>query len=135
MKVVFTNGVFDIIHRGHIELLRFCKQQGDRLVVGIDSDARVRQTKGMTRPINSQEDRKFVLESLRWVDSVVIFDSIEELRDLHHRIQPDVVVKGSDWDEVYIRSMDGICAKSELLLYPLVEGYSTTNTIEKSKCS
>lgn len=134
MKTVFTNGVFDILHRGHIELLHFSKSQGDYLIVAIDSDERVKSRKGNDRPINTFLDRKFLLESIKYVDIVVGFNTIEDLRILHKNYEPDVVVKGSDWDEKYIRKMDGICDKSKIMLYPLVDKYSTTNTINKIKC-
>lgn len=131
MKVVFTNGVFDILHRGHIDLLRFCKEHGDHLVVAIDSDRRVRETKGPSRPVNSQDDRKIMLRSIRYVDEVVVFDSIEELQALHACIHPDVVVKGADWASVDILKTDGIRQESTLLFYPILPGYSTTSAIQK----
>lgn len=131
MKVVFTNGVFDVLHRGHIELLSFCKQQGDYLIVAVDADERVRQNKGECRPFNKLEDRKFLLESLKVVDKVVSFDSLEELRSLHDSIRPDIVVKGSDWSEEHLRQTDGILSSSTVLRYPLVDSYSSTKIIEK----
>ena len=74
MKVVFTNGCFDILHRGHVELLSFCKQIGGKVIVGINSDASVKRLKGESRPFNSQGDRKFMLESCKYVDEVVVFE-------------------------------------------------------------
>lgn len=135
MKTVFTNGVFDILHRGHIELLRFSKSQGDYLIVAIDSDERVRERKGNDRPVNTFIDRKFLLESIKYVDLVVQFNSIQDLRNFHKTFEPDVVVKGSDWNEEYIRHMDGICDSSKIMIYPLVDKYSTTNIINKIKCT
>lgn len=131
MKVVFTNGVFDVLHRGHIELLSFCKQHGDYLIVAIDADERVRQNKGESRPFNKLEDRKFLLQSLKLVDGVVSFGSLEELRNLHNAIRPNVVVKGSDWSEEYLRQSDGILPTSKVIRYPLVDSYSSTKIIEK----
>lgn len=137
-KVVFTNGVFDILHKGHLDLLRFCKEQGDYLVVAIDSDNRVRQTKGDERPINTQWDRKALLEAIRFVDKVVVFDSLSELRVLHETVKPDIVVKGSDWRSGDIRKTDGILQESQLVFFPLLDGRSTTSVIERirrTKCS
>src|SRR3989338_22394 len=95
MVVVFTNGCFDILHAGHIKVLKFAKSLGDKLIVGINSDRVVKMLKGKDRPINSQQDRKLLLESLRFVDEVVIFD---ELRtgDVVRKIKPDIVVKGEE---------------------------------------
>ena len=133
MKVVFTNGVFDVLHRGHIELLSFCKQHGDYLIVAVDTDERVRQNKGESRPFNKLEDRKFLLESLKFVDEVVAFGSLEELRNLHNSIRPNVVVKGSDWSEDHLRQADGILPTSKVLRYPLVDSYSSTKIIGKMR--
>lgn len=131
MKTVLTNGVFDIVHRGHLKLLQFCKQHGQHLIVAIDSDKRVKQIKGDNRPINNQEDRKFLLESIRWVDQVIIFDSEEELKLLHTKIVPDVYVKGSEYSEEELRIKNGICDTTEILRYDMVDSYSTTNVIRK----
>ena len=133
-KVVFTNGVFDVLHIGHLKLLEFCKKHGDYLIVAIDSDNRVNEIKGKNRPIYREQERKFILESIRYVDEVLIFNSIEDLRKLHKILQPDVVVKGSDWSDEYLRQTDGICEKSKILVYERLKDYSTTNTIEKIKC-
>ena len=95
-KVVFTNGCFDIIHRGHVEYLEDAKKFGDILIVGLNSDKSVRKVKGDNRPINNQEDRKKVLMALKSVDDVIIFDEEDPLR-LVKEIKPDVIVKGEDW--------------------------------------
>ncbi|NBS94398.1 MAG: hypothetical protein EBT27_11890, partial [Betaproteobacteria bacterium] len=98
MKKVFVNGCFDGgLHRGHIELLNYAKSQGDILYVAIDSDARVKQLKGPTRPIHNQEDRKFLLENLKAVDRVLLFNTDEELTDLVKIIEPDIMIVGSDY--------------------------------------
>jgi D-beta-D-heptose 7-phosphate kinase/D-beta-D-heptose 1-phosphate adenosyltransferase len=128
---VFTNGVFDVLHRKHIELLSFCKDHGDHLVVAIDTDRRVRETKGAGRPVNSEEDRRFVLRSIGFVDDVLIFDSIEELRNLHASIRPDVYVKGGDWNEDYLRDVDGILPSTRIVLFPYNDVYSSTKTIHR----
>jgi D-beta-D-heptose 7-phosphate kinase/D-beta-D-heptose 1-phosphate adenosyltransferase len=134
-KIVLTNGVFDVIHRKHIELLSFCKEQGDYLIVAIDSDRRVRETKGSTRPINSEMDRKFVLNSLKFVDEVVIFDTIQDLRQLHKGIRPNIYVKGGDWQESFLRETDGILPATKVILFPYENSYSSTNTIERMRQS
>jgi rfaE bifunctional protein nucleotidyltransferase chain/domain len=131
MKTVFTNGVFDIIHRGHVELLEFCKTQGDYLIVAIDSDDRVKKTKGMSRPINAAEDRKKILLSFRSVDEVFVFDTHDELKNLHASLKPDVVVKGSDWSYDHIMKHDGICSHSQLILFNRIGDYSSTRIIEQ----
>jgi ribose 5-phosphate isomerase B len=129
--IVLTNGVFDILHKGHIELLKFSKTQGDKLIVAIDSDRRVKELKGENRPVNTQEDRRRVLESNRYVDEVVIFDSSEELRNFYLTLSPDVIVKGSEWTADEVRERDNIPEDIQIKVYPLVDNYSTTNTMQK----
>jgi len=129
--IVLTNGVFDILHKGHIELLKFAKSQGTKLIVAIDSDRRVKELKGNDRPINNQEDRRKVLETNRYVDEVVIFDSTEELQGFYGTILPDVIVKGSEWTADEVRERDGIPEDIQVKVYPLVGNYSTTNTMHK----
>ncbi|MBU1298536.1 MAG: D-glycero-beta-D-manno-heptose 1-phosphate adenylyltransferase [Bacteroidetes bacterium] len=97
LKVVFTNGVFDIIHRGHVEYLQKAKSLGNVLVVGLNSDASVRRIKGDKRPIVNQDDRAFVLSNLLMVDYVCLFEEDTPLQ-LISELVPDVLVKGSDWD-------------------------------------
>ena len=129
-KLVFTNGCFDILHRGHTQYLAFARAQGDALVVGLNSDASVRRAKGPTRPVNNEQDRAFVLGSLRAVDYVVIFDE-DEPRDLISQILPDVLVKGKDWAH-YVSGRDIVEAHGgKVVLADKVEGKSTTATIER----
>lgn len=129
-KLVFTNGCFDILHRGHTQYLAFARAQGDALVVGLNSDASVRRAKGPTRPVNAEQDRAFVLGSLRVVDYVVIFDE-DEPRDLISEILPDVLVKGKDWAH-YVSGRDIVEAHGgKVVLADMVEGKSTTATIER----
>ena len=129
--IVLTNGVFDILHKGHIELLKFSILQGNKLIVAIDSDERVRELKGKDRPINTEEDRRRVLETNRYVDSVIIFNTTEELRDLYGTLSPDVIVKGSEWTADEVRERDSIPDDIQVKVYPLVGEYSTTNTMQK----
>ena len=133
-KLVFTNGCFDILHRGHTEYLAFARAQGDALVVGLNSDSSVRRAKGPTRPVNPEADRAFVLGSLRAVDFVVIFDE-DEPRDLISKILPDVLVKGKDWAH-YVSGRDIVEANGGcVVLAEMVEGRSTTATIERMRSS
>lgn len=128
MKRVMVNGTFDILHRGHIELLNFAKSQGYVLLVAIDTDRRVKELKGQDRPINNQEDRKFHLENLKAVDYVLLFDSKEELIQIMQGWQPDIYVKGSDW-----KSSTGTAHQysKEVIYYERIENYSTTGIIQR----
>jgi rfaE bifunctional protein nucleotidyltransferase chain/domain len=128
--LVFTNGCFDILHRGHVTYLTFARNQGDALVVGVNSDASVKTNKGDNRPINSQEDRAYVLASLRAVDYVVIFDQ-KEPKELIARILPQVLVKGRDWAH-YVSGREVVEANGgKVVLADMVAGRSTTGTIER----
>ena len=129
-KVVFTNGVFDILHTGHIELLKFSKSFGAKLVVGINSDNSVQQLKGPDRPINNENDRKKILESLHYVDEVVIFDDTESI-DVIAAIGPSIVVKGGEWTAAEVRKRDKIPNHIDIKIYPFLANYSTTNVIKK----
>ncbi len=124
-KVIFTNGCFDILHRGHLEILKFCKSLGDHVVVGLNSDESVRRLKGETRPINCQEDRKILLETLRCVDEVIIFDEDTPYR-LIKEIKPLIIVKGGDYNKEDVVGND-LC---EVRIFKYVSGYSTTGTIQ-----
>jgi D-beta-D-heptose 7-phosphate kinase/D-beta-D-heptose 1-phosphate adenosyltransferase len=129
MKKVFTNGCFDVLHRGHIEMLKYCKSLGDFLAVGIDTDFRVKQNKGEKRPINNEEDRKYVLESLRFVDKVEFFSSDTELKDLVKKYEPDYMVVGNDYEN---KKVIGSENAKKLIFFRRIDGYSTTKIIEKS---
>ncbi|MGA8162393.1 MAG: RpiB/LacA/LacB family sugar-phosphate isomerase [Acidobacteriaceae bacterium] len=131
-KVVFTNGVFDILHQGHIELLNWSRNLGDRLVVGINSDASVRALKGEGRPVNSQENRKAVLQALRFVDEVVVFDDLRPTA-LIESLHPAIVVKGGEWLAEEVRAQDEVPEDIEVKIFPLVRGYSSTNVIQRIK--
>ena len=123
-----VNGTFDILHRGHLELLNFAKSQGDQLLVAIDTDRRVKELKGETRPVNSQEDRKFFLYNLKAVDIVMLFDSKEELVNIMKEYKPDVYVKGGDWKRDKPGTAEQYCNK--VIYYDRVGDYSTTKTIQ-----
>jgi len=128
--VVFTNGCFDILHRGHITYLNFARAQGDVLVIGMNSDASVQRNKGEGRPINCEEDRAEVLASLECVDHVVLFDE-DEPAALIGELLPDVLVKGEDWAH-YVSGCEAVeAAGGKVVLAEMVEGRSTTGTIEK----
>jgi D-beta-D-heptose 7-phosphate kinase/D-beta-D-heptose 1-phosphate adenosyltransferase len=128
---VFTNGVFDLLHPGHIDVLVGARSRGDALVVGINSDTSVRRLKGPERPIRSEADRAFVLASLEAVDAVCVFDEDTPL-ELVRALRPDVIVKGGDYTPenvvgaAEVRSWGGEC-----VIIPLTPGHSTTSIIEQ----
>ena len=128
--LAFTNGCFDILHRGHVTYIEFARQQGDALCVGLNSDASVKRNKGDSRPINNEEDRAYVIASLEAVDCVVLFDE-DEPRELIEKIIPQVLIKGSDWAH-YVSGRE-IVEKhgGKVVLADMVDGKSTTGTIEK----
>lgn len=127
MSKVFVNGVFDILHRGHVEMLAYAKQQGNHLLVAIDSDQCVRQLKGPSRPITTEQDRKFMLDALMFTDEVLIFKDQEHLANIIKMYKPDVMVKGSDYKD---KPIVGAEYCKEIKFYNIVHGYSTTKTIQ-----
>jgi rfaE bifunctional protein nucleotidyltransferase chain/domain len=127
MKRVFVNGKFDLLHRGHLELLNYAKSLGDRVYVAIDTDRRVSEKKGPTRPIYNQEERKFFLENLKSVDKVLFFDSDLELESIINFIQPDLMVVGSDWKG---KSVIGSMYAAELIFFDRIGDYATTKTVQ-----
>lgn len=130
-KIVFTNGVFDIIHRGHVEYLSKAKTLGDVLVVGLNSDSSVKKIKGDKRPIIGQENRAYILANLKPVDFVVIFDEDNPLKVIKDII-PDILVKGSDWEEEEIIGSDVVKQNGgEVKRIKFVENNSSTNIIEE----
>ena len=126
-KKVFVNGTFDILHRGHLELLNYAKSLG-YVIVGIDTDDRVKQMKGPTRPIYNQNERKFFLENLKSVDEVIFFSSEDEFEELIKSLHPDIIIVGSDWKE---KSTIKSYYDGKLIFFDRVEEYSTTQTIQK----
>lgn len=132
-KIVFTNGCFDIIHRGHVDYLNRAKALGDYLVVALNSDESVRRLKGEGRPINKLEDRAFVVANLKAVDFVVSFDEDTPF-EIISAIIPDVLVKGGDWSIENIVGRDVVEANGgKVYSLPYVKNYSTTNIINKMK--
>lgn len=128
--VSFTNGCFDILHCGHVSYLNFARKQADVLILGMNSDASVRRNKGEDRPINGEEDRAEVLAGLECIDYVVLFDEDEPV-DLISAVLPDVLVKGEDWAH-YVSGREVVeAAGGKVVLAKMVEGRSTTGTIEK----
>jgi len=130
--VVFTNGVFDILHPGHVRYLRDARALGDLLVVGINSDRSVRALgKAPDRPINPEQERAEVLEALASVDAVVVFDE-ETPHEIVSDLQPDILVKGADWGEHDIVGRDVVEARGgRVVRMPLAEGYSTTSILNR----
>ena len=130
--VVFTNGIFDVLHTGHIELLQWAKSLGDKLIVAINSDRATKVLKGSGRPVNNENDRKKVIESLGAVDEVIIFNDTETI-GIINQIKPDIVVKGGEWTVEEVRTRDKIPDNIEIKIFPLVKDYSTTETLKKIK--
>jgi len=130
-RIVFTNGVFDLLHPGHVRYLQDARALGDLLVVGINADESVRRNKGPTRPINPQHERAEVLAALACVDAVVIF-SEDTPAEIIRLVQPDVLVKGADWAADAIVGRDTVEARGgQVVRIPVEEGYSTTAIIER----
>lgn len=130
-KVVFTNGCFDILHRGHATYLAQARELGDLLVVGLNTDASVQRLKGPSRPINNQYDRAFLLASLACVDFVILFDE-DTPEQLIHTVRPDVLVKGGDYTIDTIVGADFVLQNGGIVTtIPFVDGYSTTSTLNK----
>jgi rfaE bifunctional protein nucleotidyltransferase chain/domain len=130
-RVVFTNGVYDLVHPGHIEYLEAAKAAGDVLIVAVNSDRSVHANKGPSRPILPEAERAELIAALRVVDAVVIFDA-ETPADVVQHIQPDVLVKGADWAADAIVGRDTVEARGgRVLRIDLVPGYSTTGIVEK----
>jgi rfaE bifunctional protein nucleotidyltransferase chain/domain len=127
--LIFTNGCFDILHVGHIQYLEQSRALGDRLVVGLNSDASVRRLKGPTRPVNSQEDRKRMLEALRCVDEVIIFNE-DTPYELIKSLNPSIITKGGDYRPDNVVGQD----LSQVVVLPYVKGKSTTRILNHESC-
>ncbi len=138
-KVVFANGVFDIVHKGHLDLLKFAKTLGDKLIVGLNSDRSTKILKGQGRPINNEQDRKAFLEGLGFIDEIIIFDEPTTF-EIVAKINPHIIVKGNEWPIEELRARDKIPPHIEIILAPLTldpkssnKKYSTTDIIKKIK--
>lgn len=127
MKKVFVNGTFDILHSGHLSLLNYAKSLGEYLIVGIDTDERIREKKGQSRPVNNIEERSLMLLNLKPVDEVLHFSTDEDLENMVKSIKPDIMVVGSDWKG---KPVIGSQYASELKFFTRIDGYSTTKTIQ-----
>jgi D-beta-D-heptose 7-phosphate kinase/D-beta-D-heptose 1-phosphate adenosyltransferase len=132
-KIVFTNGVFDILHQGHIFSLSQAAKEADFLIVGLNADASVKRLKGESRPVNNQESRALVLASLMMADAVVLFEEDTPL-ELIKSIMPDVLVKGGDYTVEQIAGAKEVIANGgRVVINPILSGFSTTGIIEQSK--
>lgn len=134
-KVAFTNGCFDLPHRGHVHVLREARACADLLIVGINSDQSVKQIKGPARPVLSESDRCELIGAMEMVDFVVLFNEPDP-RDLISAIRPDVLVKGGDWNAEKIIGADSVeAAGGRVVVVPYIKGFSTTEIIERIKNS
>jgi D-beta-D-heptose 7-phosphate kinase/D-beta-D-heptose 1-phosphate adenosyltransferase len=130
-SLVFTNGVFDLLHPGHVDVLLAARRQGDALLVGVNSDASVRRLKGPSRPMRTEEERAYVLAALAMVDSVVVFEQDTPL-ELIRALEPDVLVKGGDYTEETVVGAPDVRARGgKVVIVPLTPGHSTTAMVEK----
>ena len=130
-RVVFTNGVFDLLHPGHVDVLVGARARGDVLVVGLNSDASVKRLKGPDRPVRSEGERAYVLAALEAVDAVTLFEQDTPLQ-LVQFLQPDVIVKGGDYSPDTVVGADDVRARGgEVVIIPLTPGHSTTSTIDR----
>lgn len=130
-KLVFTNGVFDLLHPGHIDVLLAARRHGDALLVGLNSDASVRRLKGPSRPVRTQDERAYVLAALGMVDAVAIFEQDTPL-ELIRALEPDVLVKGGDYTETTVVGAPEVRARGgQVVIVPLTPGHSTTAIVEK----
>ena len=132
-RVVFTNGVFDLLHPGHVDILTASRALGDALVVGVNSDASVRRLKGPARPVRTEQERALVVAALESVDAVVVFDEDTPLQ-LIRALNPDVLVKGGDYTvETVVGAEDVLSRGGEVIIVPLTPGHSTTGTVERMR--
>jgi len=130
-KVVFTNGCFDVLHRGHVDLLSAAKEMGDHLVVGLNSDQSVVRLKGPERPLQTEMDRAVILDALRSVDMVVIFEEDTPL-ELICTLKPDVLVKGGDYTfEQIVGAQEVVSRGGQVKIFPLVRGLSSSGILHK----
>lgn len=130
-RVVFTNGVFDLLHPGHVRYLKAARAEGDALIVGVNSDRSVRAIKGPARPITPESERAEILAALECVDAAIVFDE-DTPADIIRAIQPDILVKGADWAVDAIVGRDTVEARGgRVVRMPVEEGWSTTNIVDR----
>jgi D-beta-D-heptose 7-phosphate kinase / D-beta-D-heptose 1-phosphate adenosyltransferase len=135
LTIVFTNGCFDVLHAGHVHVLRMASSMGDRLIVGVNTDSSVARLKGDRRPLNKLEDRLEMLSEMRSVDYVVPFDE-DTPAELIREVRPDVLVKGGDYSAEEVAGAEFVAScGGRVEIVPLLEGYSTTGTIERLRNS
>jgi D-beta-D-heptose 7-phosphate kinase/D-beta-D-heptose 1-phosphate adenosyltransferase len=127
MKTVFVNGTFDVLHRGHLLLFEYAKSFGDYLIVAIDSDDRIKEKKGDSRPINNVSDRSFMLQNLKQIDEVRTFSSDKDLENLVEFYKPDIMVVGSDWKN---KPVIGSQYAKQLKFFDRIDEYSSTKIIQ-----
>jgi rfaE bifunctional protein nucleotidyltransferase chain/domain len=134
-SVVFTNGVYDLLHPGHVRYLQAARALGDALIVGVNSDRSVRTNKGPSRPINPETERAEVIAALECVDAAIVFDQ-DTPHEIISRLQPDVLVKGADWAEDAIVGRDVVEARGgRVVRMPIEQGFSTTDLIAKIRAA
>ena len=132
-KIVFTNGCFDLIHRGHVEVLANTADLGDRLIIGLNSDSSIQKLKGENRPIIDENSRAILLASLQFIDAIVLF-SEETPQKLIETIVPDILAKGGDYKVEEIAGHEVVLQNGgEVILVPFIDGFSTTNIVDKIK--
>jgi D-beta-D-heptose 7-phosphate kinase/D-beta-D-heptose 1-phosphate adenosyltransferase len=132
-KIIFTNGVFDILHQGHIKLLLEAAELGAKVVLGLNADASVKRLKGESRPINDEQSRALIMASQSFIDAVCLFEEDTPL-ELIQAIKPDIIVKGGDYTPETVVGNDFVKAYGgSVIIIPTVEGFSTTNIIQKMK--
>jgi D-beta-D-heptose 7-phosphate kinase/D-beta-D-heptose 1-phosphate adenosyltransferase len=130
VRKVWVNGTFDVLHPGHIKLLEFAKQQGDYLMVGLDTDERIQQLKGPDRPIHTLEHRMFAIRSIKYVDDVVAFSSDDELRDIMSSYKPNIHVIGSDYVGKKFKII-GLGIPDDIVFFDRVWEYSSSRIVEQ----
>ena len=129
MKIVWTNGCFDILHRGHIELFKFAKSQGDCLIVGVDTDERIKNSKGDDRPFNNLIDRIVMLESIKYIDKVVYFNSTSELEEQVRSSNAKTIVVGKEYKDKRVVGSEIV---DEVIFFDRLGNYSTTNILKNN---
>lgn len=126
-RIIFTNGCFDVLHRGHFELLKYCRSLG-KVIVGVNTDNSVKRLKGKSRPFFNQQDRVFMLEACKYVDEVLLFEE-DTPYDLIKKIKPDIIVKGGDYKPAEVVGNN----LAKVIIFNYIDGYSTSNTLSGIK--